>query len=80
MTMALGTESNGDPDEPPDLQEHSFRLPYGEASPTVSADIISISAAKAPRVLRTNPFPVSPTARAFYKQFFPGSTSTQWME
>jgi lysine 2,3-aminomutase len=76
--MTLDTESSGDLDEPPDRQAYRFRLPSGEASPTVSTNIISISAAKAPRVFRTNPFPVSPTARAFYKQFFPGSTSTQW--
>jgi lysine 2,3-aminomutase len=76
--MTFDTANGEAPDEPPSLPEDNFRSRLDEVSHTLSADTIPISAAKARRVLRTNPFPVSPTARAFYKQYFHGSTSTQW--
>lgn len=75
--MKSDSASSPASEEPPSLMGNAFTLAPTSASPA-SADIISISAAKTPRALRANPFPVSPAARAFYKRYFPGSTPTQW--
>ena len=75
--MKSDSAAGNAPEEPPSLERVSL-TPSAELFPPTSADIISISAARTPRALRANPFPVSPAARAFYKRHFPGSTPTQW--
>ncbi len=82
--MTLETQSSAEAEEPPSgrarVAPRSARAPAPAAStnPATPPNVISISAAKAPRILKSNPFVVSPTAREFYKACFPGSTARQW--
>jgi lysine 2,3-aminomutase len=71
---------SSDSDEPPSSgvnQVPSLPAPL-PADPSAPSNVISISAAKAPRAVRSNPFPVNPVTRAFYKRHFPGSTPYEW--
>ena len=77
--MKSESASSDAPEEPPSGATGRQSRPTTTPPPSPARDnIISISAAKTPSVLRANAFPVSPTARAFYKQYFSGSTPVQW--
>lgn len=76
--MKTDNRLSAEEDEPPSLRR-AIATPEPHTSTPVfhSNTVIPISAAKASRP-RTNPFPVNPTARAFYKQHFPGTTQVEW--
>jgi len=69
-----------DVDEPPPPATLQLVTPepvLGAPLSTLS-NVISISAAKTPRLARANPFPVGSATRAFYKRTYPGSSAQEW--
>lgn len=76
--MKTDNRLSAEEDEPPSLRRAIATPEPHTSTPVFHSDtVIPISAAKAARP-RTNPFPVNPTARAFYKQHFPGTTQVEW--
>lgn len=75
--MKSDSVTSSDIDEPPSLVAVAGSE---SARPHVppATNVISISAAKAPRTIRSVPFPVASATRAFYKQYFPGSSALDW--
>jgi len=76
--MKTDNRLSAEEDEPPSLRSAiATTVPRTSTGVFHSDTVIPISAAKASRP-RTNPFPVNPAARAFYKQYFPGTTQAEW--
>ena len=78
--MKSDSVTSSDIDEPPLLvaAATSSDSARPHVPPTTATNVISISAAKAPRTIRSIPFPVASATRAFYKQYFPGSSALDW--
>ena len=79
--MKFDSATSQEAEEPPSLVSAQLTFPTTVIlpAPAVPAtNVISISAAKAPRAVRAIAFPVNPLARSFYKQHFRGSTAVEW--
>ena len=78
--MKSDSVTSSDIDEPPLLVAAATSIDSARphVPPTTVTNVISISAAKVPRTIRSIPFPVASATRAFYKQYFPGSSALDW--